>query len=143
MNKLSLTAMLVLVAASLSVNAQEAEAKAPATPPQFPPRPRIANPDAIKEFDKDGDGKLNDEERKAMMEARRAQFEKVRAEREKEFDKDGDGKLNEAEHKAMMEARAKRMGEREGGKREGARPPAEGGKRPERPQRPQRQEAAK
>ena len=104
MNKLSLTAMLVLVAASLSVNAQEAEAKAPATPPQFPPRPRIANPDAIKEFDKDGDGKLNDEERKAMMEARRAQFEKVRAEREKEFDKDGDGKLNDEERKAMMEA---------------------------------------
>ena len=65
--------------------------------------------DMLKEFDKDGDGKLNDEERQAMMNARRAQGEKMRAEREKEFDKDGDGKLNDEERKAMMDANRERM----------------------------------
>ena len=63
--------------------------------------------DAIKEFDKDGDGKLNEEERKAMMEANRARMEEFRKAREKEFDKDGDGKLNDEERKAMREAHRK------------------------------------
>jgi Ca2+-binding EF-hand superfamily protein len=61
-----------------------------------------------KPFDKDGDGKLNDEERKAMMEAmqkRRPNAGPQFQEMMKKFDKDGDGKLNEEERKAMREAR--------------------------------------
>jgi Ca2+-binding EF-hand superfamily protein len=61
-----------------------------------------------KKFDKDGDGKLSDEERKAMMEANKARMEEFRKTREKPFDKDGDGKLNDEERKAMMEAMQKR-----------------------------------
>lgn len=63
----------------------------------------------IKEFDKDGDGKLSEDERTAMRTAFRERAEKARAEREKEFDKDGDGKLNDEERKAMMDANRERM----------------------------------
>ena len=87
--------------------------------------------EAMKKYDKDGDGKLNDEERKAMRDAfilrrydkdgdgklneeekaaaeeGRKQWEKRRAEyakRVKEFDKDGDGELSREERRAMYEA---------------------------------------
>ncbi|HRT29979.1 MAG TPA: hypothetical protein P5527_09305, partial [Kiritimatiellia bacterium] len=63
-----------------------------------------------KQFDKDGDGKLNDEERKAMMEEmqkRRPNAGPQFQERMKQFDKDGDGKLNDEERKAMREAHRK------------------------------------
>jgi hypothetical protein len=66
---------------------------------------RAPNPEAIKEFDKDGDGKLSDEEAKAMreaMQARRAEAQKKELE---EFDKDKDGKLSDEERKAAQEAR--------------------------------------
>jgi Ca2+-binding EF-hand superfamily protein len=59
----------------------------------------------LKEFDKDGDGKLNDDERTAMREAMRARFEEARKKEIAEFDKDKDGKLNEEERKAANEAR--------------------------------------
>ncbi|MBK7404592.1 MAG: EF-hand domain-containing protein [Phycisphaerales bacterium] len=53
--------------------------------------------EAVKRFDKDGDGKLDDEERAAM----RAEFEKrggeVRQLMVRRFDADGDGQLNEQE----------------------------------------------
>jgi hypothetical protein len=42
----------------------------------FPPRENM-RATALKQFDKDGDGKLNDEERKAAMEARAAAPGKV------------------------------------------------------------------
>ena len=42
----------------------------------------------LKEHDKDGDGKLSDEERKAAHDAQRM------SKMVKEFDKDGDGKLS-------------------------------------------------
>ena len=62
-------------------------------------------PAVLKEFDKDGDGKLNDEERKAMREAaHKKMLEK--------YDKDKDGKLNDEERKAMredMEAKRKAL----------------------------------
>ncbi|MDD4018242.1 MAG: hypothetical protein PHV28_09885 [Kiritimatiellae bacterium] len=63
----------------------------------FPKRVN-ANAEALKMFDKDGDGKLNDEERTAMR-------EQMRKNREKKFDTNGDGKLDEKERAAMQEAR--------------------------------------
>lgn len=105
MNRLCMTSLLALLAAGASAQAN-APAK-PAAPGAFPARVNM-RADAIKEFDKDGDGKLNEEERKAMMAARMAMGEKLRMEREKKFDKDGDGKLSDEERKAMMEAMQKR-----------------------------------
>jgi Ca2+-binding EF-hand superfamily protein len=73
-----------------------------------PPKPererRGPPPELIKKFDKDGDGQLSEEERKAAreaMEARRGEFQKKMLE---QFDKDGDGKLSEEERKAAREA---------------------------------------
>ena len=71
----------------------------------------------IEKFDKDGDGKLNAEERKAAGEARKAEFLK-------KFDKDGDGKISPEEKKAIAEEMKKRFGDRR-------RPRPAGGKRPE------------
>lgn len=66
---------------------------------------RQPNPEMIKEFDKDGDGKLSDEERTAMREAMQARAEEARKKELAEFDKDKDGKLSEEERKAAQEAR--------------------------------------
>ena len=83
----------------------------------------------IEKFDKDGDGKLNAEERKAAGEARKAEFLK-------RFDKDGDGKISPEEKKAVAEEMKKRFGDRRrdkrpgGGKPEG-RKPHRGHKKPE------------
>lgn len=97
-----------LAIAALSVSAQtNAQPKAAAQ--DFPPRMMDMRAQALKEFDKDGDGQLNDAERKTMMEARKAMAEKMRLAREKAFDKDGDGKLSDDERKAMMEARKTMM----------------------------------
>jgi Ca2+-binding EF-hand superfamily protein len=61
----------------------------------------------LEEFDKDGDGKLNDEEMAAAKKAQSGKRERVKkSDVIKEFDKDGDGKLNEAE-KAAAKAAAK------------------------------------
>jgi Ca2+-binding EF-hand superfamily protein len=60
----------------------------------------------LRRYDKDGDGKLNDEE-KAAAEKGRKEMEKRReeyAKRVKEFDKDGDGELSREERRAMYEA---------------------------------------
>ena len=50
----------------------------------------------FKMFDKDGDGKLNEDERKAVGQAREAEMLK-------RFDKDGDGKLSEEERRKTGE----------------------------------------
>tara|TARA_Y100000588_G_C14214568_1_gene908222 strand:- start:1093 stop:1638 length:546 start_codon:yes stop_codon:yes gene_type:complete len=76
---------------------------------------REAPPDReaiIKKFDKDGDGKLNEDER---AEARKS-FGGNRPPRPpaaliKKFDKDGDGKLNEEERAALREEGQKRRQE--------------------------------
>ena len=67
------------------------------------PRP-VPQPSAemIKKYDKDGDGKLSQEERKAAMEGRRAEMMK-------KYDKDGDGKLSQEERKASMADRRAEM----------------------------------
>ena len=78
----------------------------------------------IEKFDKDGDGKLSAEERKAAGEARKAEFLK-------KFDKDGDGKIGPEERKAIAEEFKGRRGHRP----EGRRPRPEGrkpeGRKPE------------
>ena len=66
----------------------------------------------LKKFDKDGDGKLSEEER---AEARKS-FSGGRPPRPpaaliKKFDKDGDGKLNEKERAALREEGLKRRKE--------------------------------
>jgi len=83
----------------------------------------------IEKFDKDGDGKLDEEERKAAGAARKAEFLK-------KFDKDGDGKIGPEERKAIAEEFKGRRGHRpegrrprpEGGKPEGRKPRPEGRK---------------
>ena len=80
----------------------------------------------IQRFDKDGDGKLNEEEKAAMQsfieEHRKNGGERKRHQRPghedmlKEFDKDEDGKLSDEERRAMREEMAKRHG---GEKKEG------------------------
>jgi len=71
----------------------------------------------IEKFDKDGDGKLSAEERKAAGEARKAEFLK-------RFDKDGDGEISAEERKAIAEEFKGRRGHRP----EGRRPRPEGDK---------------
>ena len=78
----------------------------------------------IEKFDKDGDGKLSAEERKAAGEARKAEFLK-------KFDKDGDGKISADEKKAIAEEWKKRRGSRPEGRRprpEGRKPHGKPGK---------------
>ena len=56
----------------------------------------------LKKYDTDGDGKLSDEERKAMQEDFRRQAEE---EQLAKYDTDGDGKLSDEERKVMEEDR--------------------------------------
>src|SRR5947209_4858241 len=70
---------------------------------------------ALKKFDKDGDGKLNEAEREVMRKERFAErLREARAGRGgfrfpippelvKKYDKDGDGRLNEQEEQAARE----------------------------------------
>jgi len=57
----------------------------------------------IEKFDKNGDGKLDEAERKEAAAARKADFIK-------RFDKDGDGKIGPEEKKAAAEAMKRRRG---------------------------------
>jgi hypothetical protein len=86
---------LIAVASAQAPEGPKPERKGP---PGGPPAEIIAK------FDKDGDGKLSEDERKAMMEERKKEMIA-------KFDKDGDGELNEEEKKAAREA----MGGRPGG----------------------------
>ena len=64
----------------------------------------------LKQFDKDGDGQLNETERAAMLAAMAGRSGGPRGPRLsqeeilKRFDKDGDGQLNETERAAMRAA---------------------------------------
>ena len=93
---------LIIIAASFGLlgaaNAQE-EKKGPHKLP----------PEVIAKFDKDGDGKLNDEEHAAAKAGRKEMMEARKKEMLEKFDKDGDGQLNDAEKEAMKEARKKMM----------------------------------
>ena len=100
---------------------------------------RPSREEMLKKFDKDGDGKLNEEERAALRE----EGQKRRKEIIAKFDKDGDGKLNEDERKAAGAEMRKSRGGRPAGdagkpsKRPGKRPaPGEGGGHPKGSKRP-------
>ena len=93
--KTLLTIILGLGLGSLLTHAAEGEAK---------PKPAPALPDSVKKYDKNGDGKLDQEERAALQKDRQAEMLK-------KYDKDGDGKLDEAERKAMAEDRRKERDE--------------------------------
>jgi hypothetical protein len=64
-----------------------------------------------KKFDVNGDGKLDDTERKALKEAMKnnPEFQKMREERMKKFDTNGDGKLDDTEKAAADAAMKDRM----------------------------------
>lgn len=67
----------------------------------------------LEKFDKDGDGKLNEEERAAAKAAFQEKHPDARDKFIAHFDKDGDGKLNEEERAAAKAAHGKRDGKRE------------------------------
>ncbi len=56
----------------------------------------------MQQFDQDGDGQLNDEERQALRAAHKAKVLE-------NHDADGDGELNEAERQAFREARRAKL----------------------------------
>ena len=112
--------LIFLSAIGLSIGLYAKPEKDGKKPGSFEGRP--SREEIIKKFDKDGDGKLSDEEK---AEARKA-MEARRKEMIGKFDKDGDGKLNEEERKAAMAARP-RPGE--GGKPEGKGKKEEGEKK--------------
>lgn len=102
MRHLLLTAVLLIAGVSF---AQDAQAKKPKAERRAPNMERILEkPEVIKEFDKDGDGKLSDAEKSVAKETMKKRHDEKRAEMIKKFDKDGDGKLNAEEQKAMREA---------------------------------------
>lgn len=91
-------ALAVAISGTAVTQAQQEEGRPNRGPRQLPEA-------VLKEFDKDGDGKLSDDERSAMREAMQARREEARKKEIAEFDKDKDGKLNEEEQKAANEAR--------------------------------------
>lgn len=102
--KLFLTAAAVSLAGVLITSAATAEPKGD-KPRREPP------PEIMAKFDRDGDGKLNREERAALR-AEMSQRVRERGERQgpprggmrerlEQFDTDGDGKLSETERTAM------------------------------------------
>ena len=62
----------------------------------------------LKQYDADGDGKLNDAEKKAAREGMKAKWAEKKAAMMKKFDTDGDGKLSDEEKKAIRENFGKR-----------------------------------
>ena len=74
----------------------------------------------FKKYDKNGDGKLDDEERAALRKDREAEMLK-------KYDKNGDGKLDDGERQAMR-AQMKKQSEEEMAKRQAAHPKGEGKK---------------
>ena len=97
---------LVIGGLGLALAAAQALAGDPAAPagPRCPLRARI-----LEKFDKDGDGKLSDEERAAAREAFRARLAAHKEEILKRFDKDGDGKLSDEERAATRESLRNRL----------------------------------
>ncbi|MBK1833371.1 EF-hand domain-containing protein [Roseibacillus ishigakijimensis] len=110
MKKTILIASLALI--PFALQAQE-ETEKERRGPRGDRAPRELPAEVIAKFDTDGDGKLNEEERKAAREARRAEFEKRRAEMLEKFDTDKDGKLSQEERKAAMLARFDKDGDGE------------------------------
>ncbi|MEK7949326.1 EF-hand domain-containing protein [Luteolibacter soli] len=119
----TLSMIALALAGTLAVHAQE-----PAPDGGQRRGGRQLPPQVVKEFDKDGDGKLSDDEAKAAreaMQARRAEAEKKRLEK---YDTDKDGKLSEEETKAMradLEAKHKALVEKYDADKDGKLSPEE------------------
>lgn len=113
--------LLIAVIVALSVPSLAAAA------PEGKPDAAARKAAMLKKFDKDGDGKLSEEEKAAMkaeMQKRRGEGGKGpdaarRAEMMKKFDKDGDGKLSEEERAAMRAEMQKKRSEGGKGKADG------------------------
>jgi hypothetical protein len=103
-NKPMKTNTIIVIAAAIGL-AGAAHAEKPGEDRPHRPIP----PEIIAKFDKDGDGKLNKEEREAAKAAREEMMEARKKEMLAKFDKDGDGKLSDEEEEAMREARRKMM----------------------------------
>ncbi len=98
------TSTLIVIGAAIGLSgAAHAEEDSKKRPPHKLP------PEIIAKFDKDGDGKLNEEEREAAKAARGDMEANRRKEFLEKFDADGDGKLSDEEKKAMREAMKKKM----------------------------------
>ena len=96
--KTSLVLTLALSLTALGAIAADGEKKpVPATPP---PAGAPKLPEALKKYDKNGDGKLDEEERKAFQKERQAEIMKM-------YDTNNDGKLDEKERQVLMEDRKK------------------------------------
>ena len=98
------TKTLIVIAAAIGLSgaAHAEEGKGPRQPHKLPP-------EVIAKFDKDGDGKLNDDE-KAEAKAARGEREAARKkEMLEKFDADKDGKLNDDEKAAMREEVKKKI----------------------------------
>lgn len=96
MKSTPLFALAAMIATCSFASAQDTPKKGPKGPP----------PEMVKEFDKDGDGKLSDEEKSAMKTAMDA---KKKAILEK-YDADKDGKLSPEERAAAVAAGEKLPG---------------------------------
>ena len=77
--------------------------------PNRPKRPQGLPPEMVKEFDKDGDGKLSDDERTAMRESMKAKMAERQKEMLEKYDADKDGKLSKEEREKAMEERKAEM----------------------------------
>lgn len=99
MKHTSLITLGLLLGTSVFASAQDPAPKRP--PGRIPPS-------ILKEFDKDGDGNLSEDERKAMRETMKARMEERRKQLLEKYDADGDGKLSEEE---AAKARADRQAE--------------------------------
>lgn len=94
--KTMLAMTLALSLGGMIAGAAEGENKPKSTPPAGGPR----IPEIFQKYDKNGDGKLDEEERKVLQKERQAEMMK-------KYDKNGDGKLDETERQGMMEDRKK------------------------------------
>ncbi len=100
----SIIGLAVLIGAAGIASARDEGKPGKFRRPQGPPPKEI-----VEKFDKDGDGQLSEEERKAMREELRAMWEKKRDEALAKYDADGDGKLSEDERRAMREEKKKEI----------------------------------
>ena len=112
--KTKITCIALALAGIVTASAQEGKPEGQRRGPGGPggPGARQVPPAVLKEFDKDGDGKLNDEEAKAARAAMQAKREEAQKKILAEFDADKDGKLSEEERKAVrtaMEAKRKAL----------------------------------
>ncbi len=96
--KTSLVLTLALSLTAFVAVAADGEKKpTPATPP---PAGAPKLPEALKKYDKNGDGKLDEDERKTFQKERQAELMK-------KYDTNNDGKLDEKERQVLIEDRKK------------------------------------